>query len=33
MLFLHENLCTNKECHDVPQKNYVNFFDIFKIIF
>jgi hypothetical protein len=32
MLFLHENLCTNIKCHDVHQKNYVNFFNILKII-
>jgi hypothetical protein len=33
MLFFHKNLCTNIECHNMHQKIYVNFFDIFKINF
>jgi hypothetical protein len=33
MLFLHENLCTDIKYHDVHQKNYVNFFNYFKIYF
>jgi hypothetical protein len=33
MYFFHKNLYTNIECHNVYQKVYVNFFNIFKIIF